>query len=219
MRLIYELSRNELYSDRKLQLENSLLSVSALLRKLLPQALDADTFAISDTRPSDTEFSNHCIQVLQTHTDEPSVARRWISPSTARTVAVIDRTASVEEAAKALVNARFSFGGKSPYAPDVILVNEWVERKFLNAVVLCSSRYPAERNGHVEEKPSSKSRGGAINDFVEDAKKEGCVRVVISGTNGTIVDVKNRYTLAKAKFSRINVTDMHAETHRCSKRR
>lgn len=46
----------------------------------------------------------------------------------------MDRTADVKLAAKELVAARFAFGGTSPYAPDLVLVNEFVKQAFLQAV-------------------------------------------------------------------------------------
>lgn len=62
---------------------------------------------------------------------------------------MVDRTADVDEAAKALVSARLSFGGRSPYAPDLVLVNKVIENRFVNAVVLGATRYLADQNGYV----------------------------------------------------------------------
>ncbi|CAH0054432.1 unnamed protein product [Clonostachys solani] len=51
------------------------------------------------------------------------------------TVAIVDRTADLSLAAQALCAARFSFKGKSPYAPDVVIVNEWVLEPFIRACI------------------------------------------------------------------------------------
>jgi hypothetical protein len=48
---------------------------------------------------------------------------------------MVDRSANLQHAAKELVAATFAFGGRSPYAPDVVLVNELVLKDFLCAVV------------------------------------------------------------------------------------
>lgn len=50
-----------------------------------------------------------------------------------RCVAIVDRSADIEAAAKAITTARFSFGGCSPYAPDLVLVNEFVQKEFFEA--------------------------------------------------------------------------------------
>lgn len=50
-----------------------------------------------------------------------------------RCIAIVDRTADIESAAKAIATARFTFGGTSPYAPDLVLVNEFVKKEFFEA--------------------------------------------------------------------------------------
>ena len=62
-----------------------------------------------------------------------SLANQLLSSTTTRAVAIVDRTADIQAAAKAITNARFSFGGTSPYAPDLVLVNEYVKQEFFEA--------------------------------------------------------------------------------------
>lgn len=52
-----------------------------------------------------------------------------------RSVAIVDRTANVDQAASAIVSAHLAYRGASPHAPDLILVNEWVKKKFVDACV------------------------------------------------------------------------------------
>lgn len=51
------------------------------------------------------------------------------------TVAVVDRMSDINQAAQALVHARFAYKGRSAYAPDLVLVNEFVMKDFLQAAV------------------------------------------------------------------------------------
>lgn len=102
----------------------------------------------------------------------------------------MDRTANLEEAAQALLTARFSFNGTSPYAPDVVLVNEFVKKAFLNAVIRKSIDFMTGRNGdHVlDEKSPDGRRKQATNEL---SGKKG-VNIITSGSNGTIAEITDR---------------------------
>ncbi|CAK1359540.1 unnamed protein product [Cercospora beticola] len=117
-----------------LLLENKLRAVPSLLRKLLSEALDADGFAIASKPVKDDEWPESAIRVLQNGVEGSPRANQLTSASRAPVLAVVDRTANVQHAAQDLVAARSSFGGSSPYAPDVVLVNEFVKKDFLQAV-------------------------------------------------------------------------------------
>ncbi|KAJ9649320.1 hypothetical protein H2199_000095 [Coniosporium tulheliwenetii] len=156
-----------------LELEQTPRDLPSLLRKLLGAALDVDTFEIAPSRAADPEFRAQCIEVLQEGSQDVPKYTQLVSPSQARVVAVVDRTANLEEAAKALVTARFSFGGKSPYAPDVVLVNEFAKKEFMTAVVKESIDFLTTENGSVE-------------------KGADLARIVTSGANGAILDVEKR---------------------------
>ncbi|TKA76331.1 hypothetical protein B0A49_02688 [Cryomyces minteri] len=151
-------------------LENTLREVPNLLSRLLKDALDGDTFAIASSRVEDAHFLARCLQ--------------------ARVIAVVDRTANLEEAAKALVTARFSFGGKSPYAPDCVLVNEFSKKDFLKAVTSQSIAFLTEQNGSLDKgRVNRRLEGKAL---VDEVREDGAARIVASGTNGAIVDVERR---------------------------
>jgi acyl-CoA reductase-like NAD-dependent aldehyde dehydrogenase len=171
----------------------------ALLKKLLKDTLDEDTFEIVTSKVDEKELGHQCLYLLQngSPTDSPK-ANELVSPAQSRVVAVVERDANIEEAAKALVAARFSFRGRSPYAPDVVLVNEWVKKDFLNAAVQQSIRYLTEdgmngqANGHVNEKRPSRETADSLSSMLEQVKKEGGARIVSSGANGAILDVESR---------------------------
>lgn len=140
--------------------------------------------------------------VSQQQLDPPPVLRSLISPSTARTVAVVDRTANVVNAAGLLVSARFAFSGRSHYAPDVVLVNEYVVQPFLAAVVRYSSRYLAE-NG--TPKVAEKERHDPKDSLLKSIDNGPETRVVLSGTSGGLVELKDRYV--ELHFTRIANVD------------
>ncbi|KAK3359951.1 Aldehyde/histidinol dehydrogenase [Lasiosphaeria hispida] len=110
------------------------LPVDGILREALTKALDQNTFYVSDGVVTDSSILDSAVLVDQTGDGSVStLTRHLISSSSTRTVAVVDRTANVEAAAKAITRARFGFGGTSPYAPDLVLVNEFVKKPFLEA--------------------------------------------------------------------------------------
>jgi hypothetical protein len=166
-------------------LSPTISATNYLLRKLLPQVLDADTFTVLDSAPDDTSFLNSSIQVLPTPS-RSAIANILISPSTSRAIAIVDRSSNLGSAASALVTARFRFGGHSPYAPDIVLVNEFVIDEVTNLVVqhaakAFSKNVPITKTGEKPRKFLSE----------EELREEG-TQVVVSGDSGAIVRVKNR---------------------------
>ncbi|KAK2000353.1 hypothetical protein LX36DRAFT_689478 [Colletotrichum falcatum] len=117
-----------------LELEDSLLQLDTILRTVLPRALNQNAFCITK-KIADADLLQQAILVDQTNRSPlPSVrANNLVSANAARTVAIVDRTADIEAAAKAITAARFSFSGQSPYAPDLVLVNEFVKKDFFEA--------------------------------------------------------------------------------------
>ena len=128
---------------------------------------------------------NSCIQVLPTPSTEAK-ATVLISPSESRAIGVVDRSSNLKSAASALVTARFSFGGHSPYAPDLVLVNEFVIDEFSDLVVQQAARMFLKNVSTT--KPGEKRRK-ALSE--EELREEGTT-VVMSGDNGTILNVNRR---------------------------
>lgn len=78
-----------------------------------------------------------------------TLTTQLLSSSGTRTVAVVDRTADIDLAARAITAARFGFGGTSPYTPDLVLVNEFVKKDFFEAC----SKYASLSFAKEEKKP------------------------------------------------------------------
>lgn len=175
------------------QIDNSLRSLPKLLKSILKEALDADTFAISQQPISDSGFLDRCLQVVQDYDLEQVPSQHQIVSNTnIRTAAVIDRTADLDKAAKALVNARFAFKGRSPYAPDVVLVNEFIKKDFLQALVRNSISVGNESivgNG-CPEKQKTKEHG--LKELVQDLQRNGDVRIIAQEAGRAILDIKQR---------------------------
>ncbi|EUC29450.1 hypothetical protein COCCADRAFT_106502 [Bipolaris zeicola 26-R-13] len=182
-----------------LKLENNLRALPSLLRKLLTEALESDTFLIITSSPPADSLST-CLQVLQeTQISQPTYSQH-ISPQ-GKVIAIVDRTADLSTAASHLVTARFAFGGTSPYAPDIILVNEFIKKDFLEHVLQLSFRYLAGSgslsNGSSHPNSQQKSSSSRISDAFStlSSSKSWDVTTISQGDNGAIVELSNLSSL------------------------
>ncbi|KAF4882337.1 4,4'-diaponeurosporen-aldehyde dehydrogenase [Colletotrichum fructicola] len=135
-----------------LELPPSLRELDSFLRSELT-ILDHDAFVIVSSAVTDTDTLSRCCIVDQL-TTTPHVGTTLSSKSESMTVVIVDRTAKMEDAVDAVCTARFSFGGQSPYAPDLVLVNEWVRDEF---VTLCVQRLSAEAARSKSETSSGRA--------------------------------------------------------------
>ncbi|RYP90178.1 hypothetical protein DL770_003714 [Monosporascus sp. CRB-9-2] len=172
-------------------LEQTLLSLPPIISDILRDSLDRDVYETVQARPKDVEAN--CIQVIQTGDTDAEAARMLLSPSMSLVIAIVDRTADLEEAARTLVDARMKFGGRSTYAPDVILVNEFVKQDFLNAAVRHSIIYMTEENGSLFDKQNRLS--GGESKIGSGRTDQSSIRTITSGANSSILDIADRNTL------------------------
>lgn len=88
--------------------------------------------------------------------------------------------------------ARFSFGGGSPYAPDLVLVNEFVKQDFLDAVIDESRKLVAvaKQSGVASAKPDSADNAAKK---VEALKKvDSGLRIVVQESKTVVVEWSTR---------------------------
>jgi len=181
------------------QLPQKLHQVGAILRTMLPKALDADTFAISDSRPPASAL-DECVVVLQqqdglqqeqrqNNTHSPTSPPQLVSLSDRQSLAVVDRSADIDQAARSLVGSRLSFDGKSPYAPKVVLVNEYVAEQFIADVIQHVAKSMTSRQPRIPkpERKSSKTEKS----FSKIAEAESTT-IAYSGPFLTVLDVADR---------------------------
>ncbi|KAF2632871.1 ALDH-like protein [Macroventuria anomochaeta] len=180
-----------------LKLDNNLRALPSLLRSHLSQALELDTFAVITSAPLQEALAT-CLQVLQeTRVQQPTYTQ-LVSPHN-KVIAIVDRTADLVSAAEHLVTARFAFGGSSPYAPDLVFVNEYVKKEFLEHVIKFAIPYLASSDEVVSNgSPKSPTLGGqekglrtseALKSL--ESSKSWRSNVVTQGSNGAIVDLSN----------------------------
>ncbi|KAJ5978941.1 hypothetical protein N7501_002283 [Penicillium viridicatum] len=149
-----------------IELPNSLQALPVLIKKLLASSLDRSTIAFVPTPATDEDLGP---QHMRLHQDDHLPGK---------VVAIVDRTANINYAAEALVSARFSFGGRSPYAPDLVLVNEYIKESFLMALVQASVSFPLSASTiHEDEGRPEK----------DQEEREG-LRVLSSLGRGEIVE-------------------------------
>ncbi|KAF2446288.1 ALDH-like protein [Karstenula rhodostoma CBS 690.94] len=177
-----------------LKLDNTPRALPSLLRSLLLKALQPDTFQIISTSPQEGPTPN-LLSVLQEAGAEKPDYTQLVS-SSGRVLAVVDRTADLSSAAEALVAARFSFGGTSPYAPDLVFVNEFVQREFVEQVLKHGIRYLAvtSSNGtpNVTLQPKERNASDVLATLSEN--KHWQTTIITLGSTGAIVELTNKDT-------------------------
>lgn len=108
-----------------------------------------------------------------------------------RVITVVDRTADMKLAARELVHARFAFSGTSPYAPDIVLVNEFVKGDFLQAVVAECVKYGSSVTMNGTESKASKSN--KVQEKIDEFKSaDSNSRVILQDNKFAVVDVRTR---------------------------
>ncbi|KGO71716.1 Aldehyde dehydrogenase, N-terminal [Penicillium italicum] len=162
-----------------LELPKTTLRVSSLLRSILPKALDRDTFAIVETRPDDDFLRSTFVLSQQSEPEE------------LRTVAIVDRTANLDDAAVDLVISRFSFNGRSPYSPDVILVNDFCAQSFIDLLI---KRAPSYLGRGLQQAKKVPKKGSDASLLERIASEEDC-QVIVSGTGWAVAKVQDRNSL------------------------
>ncbi|KAK5190691.1 hypothetical protein LTR92_009344 [Exophiala xenobiotica] len=168
------------------ELPPTLTQVSGLLRKILPSALDADVFMISSTRPSETFLSKFHV-LAQTDGDQATGSRSQLS---AKVVAVVDRSANVSEAASVVGTSRVSFNGRSAYAPDIVLVNEFVADDYLFHLVQTITS-PMSTTSPTASQARSKTQPDTQSPTMKELENTEGLRIVMSGADGSIVEVRD----------------------------
>lgn len=152
--------------------------MDALLRTLLAQALSPNTFTIVKTLPEQHLALDGAVIVDQTSKDQATPRINELrSASASQCIAIVDRSADIEAAAKAIATARFSFGGTSPYAPDLVLVNEFVKKEFFEACSRHASSLFAGEAGDSKKRQqkSGGNREEELKKAIKSAEESGQV--------------------------------------------
>jgi hypothetical protein len=193
-----------------MQLENNLRALSGLLKTILTAALDPDVFAVASSPITDATLWKTMINVHQSSDDHLPRSNQLLSFTGDRTVAVVDRTSDVALAARELVAARFSFGGTSPYAPNVIFVNEFVKQDFLQAVLQETVKLSGGSavGAGTKGKPVGGSRVQELVDGLRQSDRE--LRVVLQESKYAVVEVQSRQHEVLAKKLNGPVLVLHA---------
>lgn len=160
--------------------------------------MDKDTFGVFESRPDDPDFiAQNCLVVDGTLGATEPASLQTISASATRTIAVVDRTANVQEAAKEIIRARLNFQGRSPYSPDLVLVNEFVLGEFCTAAVQCATTALV---GNVDPDLSldsaRKPKAYQPNSQLQKEIQQYGATTLVSGSRGSVVLVQDRSVLS-----------------------
>lgn len=104
-------------------------------------------------------------------------------------MAIVDRSADLDAAARAITTARFSFGGSSPYAPDLVLVNEFVKKEFFEACSRYASLSFAGQSG--AKTAALGNQGEDVRKAIEEAERRRQVSS-FGSTEFKLVDILDK---------------------------
>ena len=168
------------------KLENNLRELPTLIRGILTSSLDPDTFALVSS-PADVAEAQPALTLSPTPRTTESGQNQTNGSASSPVIAVIDRTADVHKAAVEIIAAATSFGGQSPYAPKVVLVNEFVFHQFLQAAQTVL-KADATSKGY---NPSTDSHGSAR-------------LIELDTQNGTVSTPISKMTIRQAMTSKLD---------------
>lgn len=173
-----------------LELPQTCSKLEAILRSLLLRALDSETFLIAEKDPFEATFRrSHGIHLGGHLSQNDFHTDRHIRIPAARVVAVVDRSADLDKAAKEIVRARFCFAGRAPYAPDAVFVEESVLAKLAEKIVQATAlRILPQTNSDVE----SHKVGSSPNTSLKRIQNDGTVDVLATGSHGSVVLIRSR---------------------------
>lgn len=106
-------------------------------------------------------------------------------------LALVDRSADIVSAARSVVQARILFQGGSPYAPDIILVNEFAVKEFIDAAKIALLGSFREGKNRNTSGPRPLSGKGSSQPSEEEIRSCGA-SIIFRSHLGTIVLVENR---------------------------
>lgn len=171
------------------QINQTISQLGSLLRKILTDTMDKDTFLIVESQPDEDFLSKNTTVVDGRTTPSAASSFRVLSSPPSRTVTIVDRTSLIADAAQAVVRSRLAFCGRSPYAPDLILVNEFVLDEFCRS----AARYAAVRFGLNPPTGNIKNSQMEITSDLQKELQKSRVRTFIAGSGQCIAIIEDRY--------------------------
>jgi aldehyde dehydrogenase (NAD+) len=164
--------------------------------------LDQDAIGVVSSRAS-ADFLSKCVVVdpaQKLASTEISSSHRILSSPISQNIAVVDRTADVQIAAEEVVASRLAFGGRSRYAVDIVMVNEFHAGELTKAVIQAMERYQATANEtetSIRSKSFKSSSRTLDNAAIDKEVRSKKAKVVYGNSETGIVEILDRYALNK----------------------
>ncbi|TVY32179.1 Aldehyde dehydrogenase family 3 member B1 [Lachnellula subtilissima] len=188
-----------------LELELPHSQLDQALIEILPSALDRDTFFVSPAKLENEQVSQIDFTVDQMSTASVSDVNQLLSQPQSRTLAVVDQTASIGLAARAIATARLPPYNTSPYSPDSVIVNTFVVEEFVKGCIgyadsLASSDEKSLPNGNLQGLEKHSAEG----EPVVHTSKTGNLKIVVlqdRSSNPPTTKIEGQYLLIRPSTS------------------
>ncbi|KAI0536013.1 Aldehyde/histidinol dehydrogenase [Xylaria digitata] len=171
-----------------IQADQSILKTPPIVLASVGDALDKDIFQIVQQEVDSINLGCRHIRVLQNGSKISDSSTGLLSNTEARVLAVVECDVDIAAAADALAAACFGLRGRSPYAPDLVLVNEQVKKEFLIAV----SRRAVELVADYTEPRGKLARNEGKSDMIRRVYEEGFATIVSTNPSALILDIHDR---------------------------
>lgn len=120
------------------------------------ETYDTESLVVATSRVEDATFLDSCLLVDQLPVSAQNARNVLAPPFDGKVIAVVDRTADITAAARAIVRSKCHFQGSSPYAVDLVLVNEWVKKDFIQC---CNDAVEVETDFVKTVRDSRRTKG------------------------------------------------------------
>ncbi|THX28909.1 aldehyde dehydrogenase PutA [Aureobasidium pullulans] len=160
-------------------------ALSSKIAEIILQHLDRDTIAFVENLP---EPPSEGLLLIDQTGEIPKIHASSIHTpgSSARVVALVDRSSDIVSAASSIVQARTVFGGNSVYAPDIVLINEFAMKEF---IALSESIEETKGQDITASQATCEIAGIGL---TEKELRGSGADVVVRGDLGTIAIVEDR---------------------------
>jgi hypothetical protein len=166
--------------------------VDSLLKETLPTSLDRDSFSISSKKLTESEISGTDLFVDQVAIKGQTSYQNHTA-STLRSIAIVDRSANIQQAANDIVRARMPPNNCSPYSPDLIIINDFMCEEFEKACVECAGAERTEK-GTPGSQIAASNNDNILREALQKAERAGQVSIQrLPASNLSIVNIKDRY--------------------------
>ena len=161
--------------------------ITSIISQIINDSLDGEAFMLTLQPVQERSLIQNGLHITPMYFG-PSLSYREDSLPTdlPLAIAVVDRSADIDKAAAAIIQARLSYNGRSLYAPDIVLVNEFVKKELLHSLVKHTISV-----GSVNI-PNNEKTGAELQETITNFQTDTNADIVTKNSRGAVLEIKSR---------------------------